>query len=257
MPRYKLTLEYDGMPYFGWQRQADVISVQQALEEAVEQFAQHKVTMLGAGRTDAGVHAVGQVAHVDLEKSWKTEKIVEAANGLLRFKEHPIAVVGAELVDEEFDARFSAVQRHYRYRLINRRAPLTVENERAWWVRFPLDVEAMHEAAQELVGRYDFSTFRASECQAKSPIRTLDTFSVSIAEGSSAIGGEGIIINFDISSRSFLHSQVRSMVGSLKMVGDGKWTKQDFIDARDAKDRKACGVVAPPYGLYLMQVDYT
>ncbi|MFK5977992.1 MAG: tRNA pseudouridine(38-40) synthase TruA [Rhizobiaceae bacterium] len=256
MPRYKLTIEYNGMPYYGWQRQADVISVQQALEEAIQQFAQHKVTTIAAGRTDAGVHALGQVVHVDLQKTWTTDKIVEAANGLLRFNEHPIAVTSVEQVDDEFDARFSAIQRHYRYRLINRKAPLTVENERAWWIRFPLDVEAMHEAAQELVGQYDFTTFRDTECQAKSPIRTIDKFSVYLAEGNAAIGGAGRTINFDISARAFLHSQVRSMVGSLKMVGDGKWSKQDLIDARDAKDRKACGVVAPPYGLYLVQVDY-
>lgn len=256
MPRYKLTLEYNGMPYYGWQRQADVMSVQQALEEAIGQFTQHKVMVLAAGRTDAGVHALRQVIHVDLEKVWKPEKIVEASNGLLRLKEHPIAVVAAEAVGDDFDARFSATQRHYRYRLINRRAPLALEHERAWWIRHPLDVEAMNDAAQELVGRYDFTTFRDTECQAKSPIRSVDEFSIYEAEGNSAIGGEGRIINFDISARAFLHSQVRSMVGSLKMVGDGKWSKQDLADARDAKDRKACGVVAPPYGLYLVQVDY-
>lgn len=254
MPRYKLTIEYNGMPYYGWQRQENLPSVQVGLEEALLQFTQESATVFAAGRTDAGVHALGQVLHVDLSKTWKPGKIVEAMNGILRLRNHPVCVLNAEEVSADFDARFSAIKRHYRYRLINRVAPLTIDHERAWWIRFPLDVERMHDAAQEFLGKHDFSTFRSTDCQAKSPVRTIDRFQVSKDEVDSKI--QGTVINFDVSARAFLHSQVRSMVGSLKMVGDGKWTKQDLISAIGAKDRKACGVVAPPYGLYLTKVDY-
>ncbi len=248
MPRYKLTIEYDGTPYYGWQRQNDFISVQQALEEAVAQFARHEVTLFGAGRTDTGVHARGQVAHVDLEKNWKPEKVQEATNGILKLTDQPISVLGVETVDDDFDARFSAKVRHYRYRIINRRAPLTVDLGLAWHVRHPLDVEKMHDAAQALVGKHDFTTFRSTDCQAKSPIRTVDKLDV--------VRVSDTEIDCVCVSRSFLHNQVRSMVGSLKMVGGGKWSKDDLIAARDALDRKACGQVAPACGLYLERVDY-
>jgi len=232
------------------------MTVQQAMEEAFEQFTQHDTRVFAAGRTDAGVHALGQVAHVDLQKAWKPEKIIEAANGILQTGGHRIGILSAERVTEDFDARFSATKRHYRYRLINRITPLTVENERAWWVRFPLNVEAMNDAAQALLGKHDFSTFRSTDCQAKSPIRTLDRLDVSVASSNGSIRGEGIVINFDVTARAFLHNQVRSMVGSLKMIGDGKWTKDDLLTALKARDRKACGVVSPSYGLYLTRVDY-
>jgi len=248
MPRYKLTIEYDGMPYKGWQKQEGLPSVQEAVEAAMEEFARHKVTVFAAGRTDAGVHARGQVVHVDLEKCWKTDKVQEATNGLLKIAGHPIAVLGVEEVDDDFDARFSARFRSYRYRIINRRAPLTVDLERAWWIRFPLNVEAMHEAAQELLGEHDFTTFRSTDCQAKSPVRTLDRLDVNrVSETEIEIIAE---------ARAFLHNQIRSFAGSLRMVGDGKWSKQDLINARDALDRKRCGPVAPPYGLYFVKVGY-
>ncbi len=248
MPRYKLTIEYDGGPYYGWQRQDDFMSVQQALEEAVEQFARHPVTLFAAGRTDTGVHASGQVAHVDLEKEWKPEKVQEASNGLLTLAGHPVSVLSAEKVPEDFDARFSATKRHYRYIIVNRRAPLTVDVNRAWHVKHPLDVDVMHEAAQELVGHHDFTTFRSTDCQAKSPMRTMDEISVTRTDGSR--------IEIACVSRAFLHNQVRSIVGSLRLVGDGKWSKTDLAAARDALDRKACGPVAPACGLYLERVEY-
>ena len=248
MPRYKLTIEYDGTPFHGWQRQEEFPSVQQAIEEAMEQFTRHKVTLFAAGRTDAGVHATGQVVHVDLEKGWAPEKIQEASNGLLTLAGHPVSVLSVEKVSDEFDARFSAVKRFYRYRIVNRRAPLAVELNRAWHVKHPLDVDAMHDAAQELVGYHDFTTFRSTDCQAKSPRRTMDEITVK------RVTEERIEIV--CISRAFLHNQVRSIVGSLRMVGDGKWAKADLIAARDALDRKACGPVAPACGLYLEKVNY-
>lgn len=248
MPRYKLTLEYDGMPYKGWQKQEGLATVQKAVETAMEKFARHPVTVFAAGRTDAGVHARGQVIHVDLEKHWKPNKIREATNGLLKIAGHPIAVLLAEEADDDFDARFSARFRSYRYRIINRRAPLTVDLERAMWVRFPLDVDAMHEAAQELVGEHDFTTFRSTDCQAKSPVRTLDRLDVNrVSETEIEIIAE---------ARAFLHNQIRSFAGTLRLVGDGKWSRQDLVDALHAKDRKRCGPVAVPYGLYFMKVGY-
>ncbi|MGI9352231.1 MAG: tRNA pseudouridine(38-40) synthase TruA [Rhizobiaceae bacterium] len=249
MPRYRLVIEYDGTPYYGWQRQEKFISVQQVLEEAMEEFTQEKATVFAAGRTDTGVHALGQVVHVDLSKDWAPQKVQEATNGLLKFKGHPVAALEVKKVDDEFDARFSAVRRSYRYRIINRMAPPTIERERAWWIRFPLNVDVMNEAAQELVGHHDFTTFRSTDCQAKSPMRTLDLLQVKRVNETE--------IEILAESRSFLHNQVRSIVGSLKMVGDTKWSRQDLIEARDALDRKACGPVAPAYGLYLVHVDYS
>lgn len=248
MPRYKLTIEYNGMPYRGWQRQEGLPTVQAAIEKAMSQFAQHEVLVFGAGRTDAGVHARGQVIHVDFEKPWQPYKIMEATNGLLKLEGHPISVISAEEAADDFDARFSAQYRSYKYRIINRRAPLTVDLERALWVRFPLDVEAMHEAAQVLVGEHDFTTFRSTDCQAKSPIRTLDKLDVNrISETEIEIIAE---------ARAFLHNQIRSFAGTLRLVGDGKWSKQDLVDALHAKDRTRCGPVAVPYGLYFMKVGY-
>lgn len=248
MPRYRMTVEYDGTPYYGWQRQENFVSVQQAIEESMQKFTQHPVTVFAAGRTDTGVHALGQVIHVDLEKDWKPEKVQEATNGLLKLAGHPIAALDVSLVEPEFDARFSAIKRSYRYRIINRIAPLTVDLKRAWWIRFPLDAGLMNEAAQELVGHYDFTTFRSTDCQAKTPMRTVDLLKVNRVHETE--------IEIIAESRSFLHNQVRSIVGSLKLIGDSKWSKQDLINARDALDRKACGPVAPACGLYLTKVEY-
>ena len=248
MPRYRMIIEYDGTPYNGWQRQDSFPSVQQAIEEAMAKFTQHDTTVFAAGRTDTGVHALGQVVHVDLEKEWKPEKVQEATNGLLKLAGHPISAVDVTPVPDEFDARFSAIKRYYRYRIINRVAPLTVELKRAWWIRFPLDADAMHEAAQELTGYHDFTTFRSTDCQAKTPYRTMDALNVNRVNATE--------IEIIAESRSFLHNQIRSIAGSLKLVGDGKWTKQDLVDARDALDRKRCGPVAPACGLYLTRVEY-
>ncbi len=248
MPRYRLDIEYDGTPFYGWQRQEKFISIQQVLEETLAEFTQEKVTAFAAGRTDTGVHALGQVVHIDLTKDWTAQKVQEATNGLLKYKGYPVTALEVTKVDSDFDARFSAVRRSYRYRIINRMAPLTVERDRAWWIRFPLDVVKMNDAAGELVGHHDFTTFRSTDCQAKSPMRTLDTLCVNRVNETE--------IEIIAQSRSFLHNQVRSIVGSLKLVGDGKWTRQDLVEARDALDRKACGPVAPACGLYLTKVDY-
>ncbi len=245
MPRYKLVIEYDGAPFVGWQVQDNGTSVQGALTAALAAFCGETVAVYGAGRTDAGVHAMGQVAHVDLAKEWDVETVRDALNAHLR--PHPVAVLSAEIAPPDFDARFSAVKRHYLYRIANRRADLALERQRAWRIARPLDAEAMHRAAQRLVGRHDFTTFRAAECQAKSPVKTLDRLDVDRRSED---------IEIHASARSFLHHQVRSMVGSLALVGDGKWTAGDLAGALAAKDRAACGPVAPPDGLFLVRVDY-
>ena len=245
MPRYKLTLEYDGTPFVGWQIQENGPSVQGRLSEAVTAFSGEYAMPRGAGRTDAGVHALGQVAHFDLAKAWPPDKIRDALNAQLR--PDPISVLACEPAAGDFDARLSAVARHYLYRIIDRRAPLALERMRAWGVFRSLDAEAMHEAAQGLVGNHDFTTFRSAECQAKSPVKTLDRLEVS---------RHGEIIRIEASARSFLHNQVRSMVGSLKLAGEGKWTARDLKQALQARDRSACGPVAPSCGLYLVKVDY-
>jgi tRNA pseudouridine38-40 synthase len=245
MPRYKLTLEYDGTPYVGWQAQDNGASIQSALTDAVAAFAGERATVYGAGRTDAGVHALGQVAHVDLTKQWDTDTVRDAINFHLR--PQPIAVLTAEQVADDFEARFSAIKRHYLYRIVNRRADLTLEANRVWRVPRPLDAAAMHEAAQSLIGRHDFTTFRAAECQAKSPVKTLDRL---------AVLRDGEEIRIETSARSFLHHQVRSMVGSLIHVGEGKWSVGDLEAALAARDRARCGQVAPPHGLYLVRVEY-
>jgi tRNA pseudouridine38-40 synthase len=245
MPRYKLVIEYDGTPFVGWQMQDNGPSVQGIITDAIAAFAGERVTVSGAGRTDAGVHALGQVAHVDLTKDWDDETVRDAINAHLR--PHPIAVLTAERVGENFDARFSATRRHYLFRIVNRRANLALEQNRAWRIARPLDDAAMHTAAQKLVGRHDFTTFRAAECQAKSPVKTLDRLDV-------VRNGEDVRV-FAM-ARSFLHHQVRSMVGSLVHVGEGKWGGDDLAAALAARDRSACGQVAPPQGLYLMRVEY-
>lgn len=245
MPRYKLIVEYDGAPFSGWQIQADQKTVQGTLIAAIEAFSGEKVQLLGAGRTDAGVHARGQVAHADLAKDWDTDTVRDALNAHLR--PHPIAVLLAEKVAPDFNARTSAIKRHYLYRIFNRRADLTLDLGHAWRVPRPLDTQAMHAAAQRLVGKHDFTTFRSTECQANSPVKTLDRLDVE---------RHGDEVNILASARSFLHNQVRSMVGSLVMVGEGKWSADDLGKALGARDRTACGQVAPPDGLFLMKVDY-
>jgi len=245
MPRYKLTIEYDGAPFAGWQIQADQLTVQGLLTAAVEALSGEKILVQGAGRTDAGVHACAQVAHVDLTKEWDTDTVRDALNAHLR--PHPIALLAAERVADHFNARTSAVKRHYLYRIVNRRADLTLEAGRAWRVPRPLDTDTMHKAAQRLIGKHDFTTFRSTECQAKSPVKTLDTLGVE---------RDGEKVTVSAIARSFLHNQVRSMVGSLVAVGEGKWSANDLAQALEARDRTACGPVAPPDGLYLMRVDY-
>jgi tRNA pseudouridine38-40 synthase len=245
MPRYKLIIEYDGTNFVGWQVQDNGPSIQSAIADAVAAFAGERVAVSGAGRTDAGVHALGQVAHVDLAKAWDTDTIRDAMNFHLR--PQPIAVLSAQQVAEDFDARFSAIKRHYLYRITNRRADLALEQNRAWRVGRPLDAALMHAAAQLLIGRHDFTTFRAAECQAKSPVKTLDRLDVAREDDE---------VRITAAARSFLHHQVRSMVGSLVHVGEGKWSADDLQEALAARDRTACGQVAPAQGLYLVRVDY-
>lgn len=245
MPRYKLTIEYDGAPFCGWQLQPALPSVQGALEAAALATCGEAVRVHGAGRTDAGVHALGQVAHVDIPKPFRADKLRDALNAHLR--PNPVALLAAEIVPDTFEARFSAVRRHYRYRIANRRSNLALDLGKVWRVPKPLDTDAMHRAAQVLIGKHDFTTFRDTECQAASPEKTLDVLDV-IRDGDAV----DIITN----ARSYLHSQVRSMVGSLVWVGEGRWTADDLAAALAARRRSACGPVAPPEGLYLMQVDY-
>ena len=247
MPRYRLDIEYDCGRYAGWQRQAGQASVQGAIEQAIFVFTGEEVTLRGAGRTDAGVHALGQVAHVDLTRDWPPDTVRDAINAHMGMAGETVAIVDAEKAVDDFDARFWATGRHYLYRIVNRRARLALEAGRAWWVPKPLDHEAMHEAAQTLIGRHDFTTFRSVQCQAKSPVKTLDRLDVTRA---------GEVIEVRASARSFLHNQVRSMVGTLKRAGEGAWTADDVRQALEAADRSRCGQVAPPDGLYLMSVDY-
>jgi tRNA pseudouridine38-40 synthase len=245
MPRYKLTIEYHGSGFSGWQRQANGPSIQQVLEEAFFALTGQTISVHGAGRTDAGVHASGQVAHVDLGREWSAWRLREAINAHLVGR--PIAVLEVEPAADGFDARRSAIRRDYLYRIVNRRAPLTFELGRAWLVKYALDAGAMQEAAQLLIGRHDFSTFRDSQCQASSPLRTLNRLEVT---------REGDRIEFFVGARSFLHRQVRSMVGSLVEVGSGKWRPADLRAALEAADRSRCGPVAPACGLYLARVEY-
>ena len=245
MPRYRIDIEYDGTPFVGWQIQDNGPSVQAALCDAIFGFCQERVVPRGAGRTDAGVHALGQVAHFDLANPRDPLKIRDALNHHL--KPDPIAVLACREVGEDFDARFSATRRHYLYRLLPRRARPALERNRVWWVPLALDANAMHAAAQALVGRHDFTTFRAAACQASSPVKTLERISVA------QVGTE---VHVTASARSFLHHQVRSFVGCLKQVGTGKWAPHQIAAVLAARDRSRCAALAPPDGLYLTQVDY-
>ena len=245
MPRYRLTMEYDGGPFVGWQRQDNGASVQVALEDAIAKFSQSSVTVTGAGRTDAGVHALGQVAHFDLDRAFPADKVRDAINHFLR--PDPVVVLDAAVVPDDFHARFSATGRHYLFRILNRRSPPALENGRVWHISHALDADAMQAAAQHLRGSHDFTTFRAAECQAPSPVKTLDRLDVSRRADE---------IHIEASARSFLHHQIRSFAGSLKLVGEGKWQPRDLKAALDARDRSACGPVSPPDGLYLVKVDY-
>ncbi len=245
MIRYKLTLEYDGRGFVGWQRQANGTSVQAVLETAVQRFCGETVTAIAAGRTDAGVHALGQVAQIDLEREIAADQLRDALN--FHLKPLPVAVLEAERAPEGFHARFSAVLRRYRYRIVNRRAPLALDAGRAWRVPQPLDAGAMHHAAQHLVGRHDFSSFRASLCQSSSPVKTLNRLEVERS-------GEEIAIHAE--ARSFLHHQVRNFVGSLKLVGEGRWSEADLVRVLEARDRRAAGPTASAHGLYLVEVRY-
>ncbi|TPJ45084.1 tRNA pseudouridine(38-40) synthase TruA [Mesorhizobium sp. B2-5-13] len=247
MPRFRLDIEYDGSLFAGWQHQADQPSVQQAIEQAIEKFCGEAVRLRAAGRTDAGVHATAQVAHVDLAKAWPDDKVRDAINAHLQVAGARIVILKATIAPDDFDARFSAIGRHYLYRILNRRAPSALEKGKVWWVPKRLDAAAMHEAAKLLLGRHDFTTFRSTQCQANSPVRTLERLDVSRT---------GDVIEVRASARSFLHNQVRSMVGSLKRVGEGGWTSGDLKTALEARDRAACGQVAPPDGLFLIGVDY-
>ena len=248
MPRYKLTIEYDGTPFCGWQRQEDQPSVQEVVERACAKLAGLGDTLLTvycSGRTDTGVHAYGQVVHVDFPSPRDPYNIIQGLNVLML--PHPVAVVEAEEVDEEFHARFGSKQRHYEYRIINRSPILAIDRERAWHVHTPLDIDLMNQGAQHLIGHHDFTSFRASECQGKSPEKTLDELS---------IVREGELIRVTAKSRSFLHHQVRNMVGTLMYVGNGKWQPDDVKTALEARDRRKAGITAPAHGLYFMGVKY-
>jgi tRNA pseudouridine38-40 synthase len=245
MARYRLLVEYDGGPFKGWQSQINGQSVQGALERAIEAFCGEQVSVTGAGRTDSGVHALGQVAHFDLERGWPAKTVREAINAHL--SPHSIVVLEAEEAAPDFHARFSAIGRRYLYRILNRRSPPALERGRVFWIKKPLDAEAMHAAAQVLVGHHDFTTFRDAQCQAKSPVKTLDVATIS---------RRGAEVHLEFAARSFLHRQVRSMTGTLCEVGLGKWSAEDVRAALEAADRSRCGPVAPAQGLYLVSVTY-
>lgn len=249
MPRYALKIEYNGQPFAGWQRQSDQPSVQGAIESALAKLEPRDHTIAAAGRTDAGVHAIAQVAHCDLEREWDPFRLTEALN--FHLKPAPVAVVDCARVDGDWHARFSAIERRYLFRLICRRAPLTFDRGNIWRVNNMLDRDAMQSGADHLIGRHDFTTFRSSMCQADSPIRTLDELHV--VEVPNPLGQE---IQFHVRARSFLHNQVRSFVGTLERVGAGAWAPSDIHSALLAADRSKCGPVCPPYGLYLAGVGY-
>ena len=245
--RYKITVEYDGTNLVGWQKQREGPSVQEYLEKAIDGFSHQKVEIFGAGRTDAGVHALGQVAHFDIDSNLSEYKMQESLNALLRELLAPVGVLKTEIVDENFHARFSAVGRGYIYRILNRRGPSPLRINRVWQVTYPLDIEAMKEGAQYLLGNHDFSSFRGSGCQALSPVKTLDKLDIE------QIGDE---IIFTVEARSFIYHQVRNMVGTLQEVGNGKLQPIDVKHILEACDRKKAGVSAPAYGLYLNKVMY-
>ncbi|MCA0406282.1 MAG: tRNA pseudouridine(38-40) synthase TruA [Proteobacteria bacterium] len=245
--RFKLVIEYDGAPYHGWQSQTGGATVQDAVERAIAALKENDMRLICAGRTDAGVHALGQVAHVDLFRAWDPGVLRDALNAKLLLANEAVAILETQGMPESFNARISAKKRHYRYRILNRRPPSALDRARVWHVLKPLDVEAMHEAAQTLLGKHDFTTFRASACQSKSPVRTLERLDVF------RVGDE---VHVECSSRSFLHNQVRSMVGSLVQIGRHQWPIARLREALDARDRAACGPVAPAQGLYFLGVDY-
>jgi len=249
MPRYALKLEYDGAPFAGWQRQADQPSVQGAVETALAKLERDVPSIAAAGRTDAGVHALGQVAHCEMAKEWDPFRLSEALN--YHLKPQPVAVVACTRVADDFHARFSAVERQYLFRLVTRRAPVVHDAGKVWQVPNPLELEPMQRAARYLLGRHDFTTFRASICQADSPVKTLDELRVEEMDYPS-----GREFRFHVRARSFLHNQVRSFVGTLERVGAGAWAPEDVRDALEARDRAACGPVCPPQGLYLARVGY-
>jgi tRNA pseudouridine38-40 synthase len=245
VPRYKITIEYDGAPFVGWQRQDNGASIQGAIEDAVFAFCGERVAVHGAGRTDTGVHALGQVAHLDLSDDKPVDTVRAAVN--FHLKPHPIVVTETEIVPDDFHARFSATGRRYRYLILNRRAPPALDRGRVWHVPVPLDSAAMADAAALLVGRHDFNSFRSAACQAASSLKTLDRLDV---------GREGELIRIDVAARSFLHNQVRILAGTLQLVGRGQWSKRDVAEALAARDRTRAGPTAPPQGLCLMEVRY-
>lgn len=245
MPRYRLTIEYDGRPYKGFQAQETLPSVQGAIERAVKAFSGQTLRLQAAGRTDTGVHAAGQVIHIDLERDWRPEVVRDALNAHL--SREPIAVLDSVIAQGDWHARFSATERRYLYRILNRKSPAALDRGKVWHVKKPLDAQAMHEAAQALIGQHDFTTFRHMQCQAKSPIKTMDV---------ARVWREGEQVLLEFASRSFLHRQVRSMTGTLVEVGIGRWSAGDVKAALEARDRKECGPVAPADGLYLMGVKY-
>ena len=245
MPRYALTIEYDGGSYFGWQRQEGLETIQGAIETAAKKIAGRAVDVYGSGRTDAGVHALAQIAHIDFPKEMRADKLRDALN--YHLGDHPIAILDAQLCGDEFHARFDATNREYLYRICPRRPHLALEAGRVWRVPYKIDADMMHEAAQALVGEHDFTSFRDGQCQAKSPIKTLDRITVLRAAGE---------VHITVKARSFLHKQVRSIVGTLNEVGRGKWQPRQVAKALAAKNRTACGPVAPPDGLYLVKVSY-
>lgn len=249
MPRYALKVEYHGAPFSGWQRQTEHPSVQGAIEAALAKLEPREHTIAAAGRTDAGVHGMGQVAQCDMERDWDPFRLSEALN--FHLKPHPVAILDCARVDDDWHARFSAISRRYLFRLICRRAPLTHEAGLLWRVRHGLDPDAMQAGADRLIGRHDFTTFRSSICQADSPLRTLDRLDVEAVERP-----DGLEIRFHVEARSFLHNQVRSFVGTLERVGAGAWSPDDVSAALAARDRAACGPVSPPHGLYLAHVGY-
>lgn len=249
MPRYAFRIEYHGGPFSGWQRQPALPSVQGAIEDALARLDPAHPVVTGAGRTDAGVHATGQVAHVDLGRSWDLFRLSEALNHHLR--PHPIAITDIAEVGDEFHARFSATGRRYIFRILNRRAPLTLDKSRFWHLKCRLDADAMREGAAHLIGNHDFTTFRSTICQAKSPVKTLDSLEISEIPRP-----DGTEYRFDIRARSFLHNQVRSFIGTLARVGSGAWSPARVKQALNARDRTACGPVSPPHGLYLENVTY-
>jgi tRNA pseudouridine38-40 synthase len=245
MPRFALTIEYDGTAFVGWQRQSNGVSVQGTIEAAILAMTGAEVTLRGAGRTDSGVHATAQVAHLDLERAWSPDVLRDGLNAHMR--ESRVVILAAAQVADGFDARFSARGRHYLYRIVDRRAPAALDRSRVWHIRNRLDVTAMDAAAKRLLGTHDFTTFRSAHCQSRSPMKTLDRLDVT---------RDGDAVSVRASARSFLHNQVRSMVGTLERVGQGRWSAEDVVAALEARDRAACGPVAPPWGLYLIGVDY-